>query len=121
MSLSVTKLFENDRVIVSDIVLPAGGERILFQHPYNSIRWQVGEAVHQKNENKPAKIPDKDVLFIEKGTKFQLLNVSPVKESRHILFELKKEPKHTEKEVVEILARAVYPTNVGTSLLFENR
>lgn len=120
MSISITKLFENNRVIVSDIILSPGCQKVVFNHPYNSIRWQVGEAFHQKDKNKPVNIPDKDVSFIEKGTKFQLTNLS-TDESRHILFELKQEPKHTEEEVAEILARAVYPTNVGTTLLFENR
>ena len=121
MPVSITKLFENNRVIVSDFILPAGCEKVICKHPYNSIRWQVGEAIHQRDKNKPIKIPDKDVTFIEKGTEFQLKNVSSVEESRHILFELKEEPKHTEEEIAKILARALYPTNVGTTLLFENR
>ena len=117
--MSITKLFENERVIVSNFIL-ASGEKVFCKHSYNSIRWQVGEALHQRDENEINEIPDKHVSFIKSGTEFHLTNKSS-DESRHILFEIKQEPKHTEEEVANILARAIYPTDVGTKLLLENR
>uniref|UniRef100_A0A7M5XG82 Uncharacterized protein n=1 Tax=Clytia hemisphaerica TaxID=252671 RepID=A0A7M5XG82_9CNID len=41
--------------------------------------------------------------------------------SRQILFDIIHEPKYTEEEVKDLLSKAIYPPNVGTELLFENR
>ena len=111
-------LFENERVRVSNFVLESG-DKVLCDHQYNTIRWQVGTALHQRDDDDPEESVDKSVLFINSGTKFYLANRCSIN-SRQILFELKQPPKHTEAEVASLLSRAIYPTNVGTKLLLEN-
>ena len=117
--MPTTILFENERLRVSNFILPSG-DKISCVHPYNTIRWQVGTALHQKNDDDPEESGDKAVVFINAGATFYLANRCSVN-SRQIHFELKQEPKHTEAEVADLLSRAIYPTNVGTELLFENR
>ena len=114
-----TLLFENDRVRVSNFILPSG-EKVLCEHQYNTIRWQVGTALMQQNDNQPEEFVDKTVRFISAGTDFHLANRCSIN-CRQILFELKQPPKHTEEEVKDLLSRAIYPTNVGTQLLLENK
>ena len=116
--MSTTLLFENDRVRVSNFILTSG-EKVLCEHQYNTIRWQVGTALLQQDDNQPADSVDKEVRFVTAGTTFQLANRSS-SNSRQILFELKQPPKHTEEEVDDLFSRAIYPTNVGTQLLLEN-
>ena len=117
--MPITLLFENERVRVSNFVLPSG-DKILCDHLYNTIRWQVGTALHQKNNEDPEESYDKAVTFVTAGTKFHLANRCSI-DSRQIIFEIKQPPKYTEAEVTDMLARAIYPTNVGTELLFENK
>ena len=117
--MATTLLFENERVRVSNFILQSG-DKVLCDHQYNTIRWQVGTALHQKNDDDPEESVDKSVTFINAGTKFDLANRCSI-DSRQIVFELKKEPKHTEEEVANLLSKAIYPTNVGTKLLLENK
>ena len=77
-------------------------------------------ALHQRNDDDPEESADKSVTFVNAGTKFHLANRCSIN-SRQIMFELKQEPKHTEEEVANLLSKAIYPTNVGTKLLLENR
>ena len=116
--MPITLLFENERVRVSNFILPSG-DKVLCNHQYNTIRWQVGTALHQMNDGQPEESVDKAVTFITAGTSFHLANRCSIN-SRQILFELKQPPKHTETEVTDLLSRAIYPTNVGTELLLEN-
>ena len=117
--MSNTFLFENERVRVSNFILPSG-HKVLCEHPFNTIRWQVGTALHQKDNEDPKESYDKEVHFVDAGTTFHLANRCSI-DSRQIIFEIKQPPKYTETEVSELLSRAMYPTNVGTKLLFENR
>ena len=116
--MPATILFENDRVRVSNFILPSG-DKVFCKHTSNTIRWQVGTALHQINDDEPEESVDKAVHFVEAGTEFFLANRCSIN-SRQIIFELKNLPKHTEAEVSDLLSRAIYPTNVGTTLLFEN-
>ena len=116
--MPTTLLFENERVRVSNFILPSG-DKVLCKHPYNTIRWQVETALHQKNDEEPEESIDKEVSFIKAGTTFHLANRCSIN-SRQITFELKQPPKYTEPQVADLLSRAIYPTNVGTKLLFEN-
>ena len=116
--MPTTLLFENDRVRVSNFILPSG-DKVFCKHTCNTIRWQVGTALHQLNDDEPEESVDKAVHFVEAGTDFLLANRCSIN-SRQIIFELKNPPKHTEAEVADLLSRAIYPTNVGTKLLFEN-
>ena len=75
--------------------------------------------MHQKNDDDPEEMADKAVSFINSGTSFYLANRCSIN-SRQIIFELKQPPRHTEEEVADLLSRAIYPTNVGTQLLFQN-
>ena len=117
--MSNTCLFENERVRVSNFILPSG-DKVLCEHQYNTVRWQVGTALHQTNDDDPQEAYDKAVTFVDAGTTFHLANRCSI-DSRQIIFEIKQPPKYTEEEVSNMLARAIYPTNVGTELLFENR
>ena len=117
--MSSTFLFENERVRVSNFILPSG-HKVLCEHQFNTVRWQVGTALHQKDNEDPQESYDKEVHFVDAGTTFHLANRCSI-DSRQIIFEIKQPPKYTETEVSELLARAIYPTNVGTKLLFENR
>ena len=116
--MPTTLLFENDRVRVSNFILPSG-DKVFCKHTCNTIRWQVGTALHQMNDDEPEESVDKAVHFVEAGTDFLLANRCSIN-SRQIIFELKNPPKHTEAEVADLLSRAIYPTKVGTQLLFEN-
>jgi hypothetical protein len=65
------------------------------------------------------------VTFEEAGTRCEIVNLGGALDdsvSRQIWFEIKQQqPRRSEHETQELLARAIYTTNVGTELLFENR
>ena len=65
------------------------------------------------------KVADKRVQWFEAGSSYSVINDDPSAEWRQICWEIKKPPRHTEKEVRDLLANATYSTDVGTSLLFE--
>lgn len=108
-------LFNNDRICVSDLRLsPGESSKVTFAHP--TIRWQVDDGL-----NKTGLIPDKQVYFQEVESTSELENVSDTKILRQVWFEIKKEPRRSEEETKALLSEAVYSTDVGTELLFENR
>lgn len=111
-------LFENHRVRVSNFVLPSG-ETARCEHGVPTVRWQVGKALHQIDGGAPTAAEDKDVSWCAAGTSFDLSNRCSIN-SRQVLFELLGPPRYTEAEVNDLLGRAVYSTDVGTSLLLEN-
>ena len=84
--MSSTCLFENERVRVSNFILPSG-DKVLCEHQYNTVRWQVGTALHQKDDEDPLESYDKEVTFIDAGNSFYLANRCSI-DSRQILFEI---------------------------------
>jgi hypothetical protein len=113
-------LFENDRVRVSDMRLSRNGDSIrqTLQHP--TVRWQVDEGIQCQNESNSIVIPDKAVFFDEPQSICEIENGGD-SEFRQIWFEIKQEPRRTEEDTKELLENAIYSTDVGTELLFENR
>ncbi|CAK0788912.1 unnamed protein product [Prorocentrum cordatum] len=69
---------------------------------------------------KAAAVEDKQAFFSSKpGVVWDLRNTGS-RAYRQIWFELRQPPRHSQSEVDSLLAGAVYPTSVGTSLVFEN-
>ena len=111
-------LYENDRVRVSDLRL-APGDSLDIVHETATVRWQVEAGSHELN-GVASSVADKQVFFAEPGDAWMLRNTG-TSTYRQMLFELKQEPKRTEAEVKALLDSAIYSTDVGTELLFENR
>lgn len=108
-------LFDNDRIRVSDLRLsPGESSKVTFTYP--TVRWQVDEGLDATGV-----ITDKQVYFQENDSTCELRNVASDSTLRQVWFEIKKKPRRSEEETKEILANAVYSTDVGTELLFENR
>lgn len=112
-------LFENERVRVSDVRLPVG-ESIHTTIAFPTVRWQVDDGWHKGPDGQPVKVDDKHVIFEEPGAACDIENVGQGT-YRQVWFEIKKEPLRTEVEVKRALSEAIYTTDVGTKLLFENR
>lgn len=112
-------MFENDRVRVRDLQL-SPGDSIQTTLPFPTVRWQVNEGWHQEQNGQQVKVEDKKVVFDEAGAECTIVNVGDVA-YRQVWFEIKKEPRRTEEEVQKILDSAVYTTDVGTTLLLNNR
>ncbi|KAG7342037.1 hypothetical protein IV203_007129 [Nitzschia inconspicua] len=127
-------LFDNNRVRVSDLRLNEG-ESIRHTMEYPTIRWQVDDGIQlvkangeaQENDHSSTSselstqlIPDKTVVFEDVET---ICDISNGGRSvfRQIWFEIKQEPRRNEAETRRILNSAIYSTDVGTQLLFENR
>jgi hypothetical protein len=106
-------LFDNHRVRVSELIL-APGEKIAATLTFPTVRWQVDDAM-----DKAGPVKDKQVIFGEAGWACKLQNIG-VTQFRQIWFELKKEPRRSEERTREIISKAIYSTDVGTKLLFEN-
>jgi hypothetical protein len=127
---SLRLLFENDRVRISDLRLPPG-ESIKIALTFPTVRWQVGDAIHQgaaanNKIDERVLVKDKHVTFEESGTHCEIVNLGRALDddsvSRQIWFEIKQQqPRRSEEETQELLAKAIHTTNVGTELLFENR
>lgn len=67
-------------------------------------------------------IPDKTVVFDNPQTVCEIENGGDSdSEFRQIWFEIKQEPRRNEEETRKLLESAIYSTDVGTELLFENR
>jgi hypothetical protein len=108
-------LFDNDRVRVSDLRLSPGASfSTTFTYP--TVRWQVDEG-----SDKTGPVADKAVFFEEPNATCELCNAASDSIFRQVWFELKQQPSRSEEETNEILSRAIYSTDVGTKLLFENR
>lgn len=108
-------LFDNDRVRISDLRLPPGASfSTTFIFP--TVRWQVDEGL-----DKTGPIADKEVFFEEPTAKRELHNASADTMFRQVWFELKQPPRRSEEKTKELLSSALYSTEVGTKLLFENK
>jgi hypothetical protein len=117
-------LFENERVRVSDLRL-GPGESIRKTLEFPTIRWQVDQGIQrfrtsQKEHIATKVIPDKTVIFEEQNTICEIENGGDSL-FRQVWFELKQQPRRTEEETKKILSEAIYSTDVGTELLFENK
>jgi len=112
-------LFENERLRLSDLRLPAG-ESIQTTLTFPTVRWQVNPGCHKGLDGQPVEVEDKHVIFDESGSDCHLENVGPGV-YRQMWFEIKKDPSRTEEEVRKALSEAFYTTEVGTTLLLENR
>lgn len=112
-------LFENERVRVSDIRLSAG-ESIQQTLEFPTVRWQVDDGWHKGPNGQPVRVDDREVVFDEVGTECNIENAGDGT-YRQVWFEIKKDPLRTEEQVEKLLSEAVYTTNVGTTLLLENR
>lgn len=112
-------LFENERVRVSDLRLPAG-ESMQTSLNFPTVRWQVDEGWQKGLDGETVKVDDKHVIFDDSGTGCNIENIGK-DNYRQIWFEIKQEPSRTEEEVKRALSEAVYTTDVGTKLLLENR
>lgn len=111
-------LFENARVRVTDLRLPAlAAVSLLHTHP--TVRWMVGDGTHSISGLPAVTVPDKDVKFFSAGSSLHLANKSD-DEYRQVAFEILQPPHHSEAEVKRLLDAAIYPTDVGTKLLLEN-
>ena len=120
-----TLLFENERTRVSDFRLSAGCSGGAARHEFPTLRWQVGDGVHKMvgedgGKSDAAEVSDKQVFWAEAGTSFRCTNAHASNEYRQVCWEFKQPPKRSEAKVRELLGSAIYPTNVGTSMVFEN-
>ena len=113
-------LFENERVQVCDLRLQPGEEHVV-EHRWPTVRWQVEPGKHRLNGGESCEVKDKEVFFVEAGDSWHIVNDDKESEYRQITFALKQPPRRTEEETREILDNALYRTDVGTELLFENR
>jgi hypothetical protein len=129
-SSALRQLFENDRIRVCDLRLMQG-ESIRRTLEYPTIRWQVdegiqlvkddGNSVTATNEGPLTKvIRDKTVIFEDPDTVCDIQNGANGV-FRQVWFEIKQKPKRTEEETQKRLNNAIYSTDVGTELLFENK
>ena len=125
MQSAATLLFENARIRISDFRLPpgvTGGHT----HEHPALRWQVcrpGEAPAIANlldAEAPTTIADKAVFWQDQGQHFSCTNAHERDEFRQIVWEFKQPPRRSPERVRQLLDSAVYSTEVGTSLLFEN-
>ena len=57
---------------------------------------------------------------MEAGAPFRCRNALTAVEYRQVCWEFKQPPKRSEAEVQTLLGSAIYPTTVGTAMLFEN-
>lgn len=112
-------LFENDRVRVSDVRLPAR-ECVQTTLGFPTVRWQVDDGWQRGADGQKVRVPDKHVVFENSGTPCSIENAG-TDLFRQVWFEIKQEPSRTEEEVRKVLSDAVYTTDVGTKLLLENR
>lgn len=127
-------LFENNRVRVSDLRLTKN-ESIRQTLEYPTVRWQVDDGIQlllsnaistdntASDESKSTSkkvVPDKTVIFDDPKTLLEIENAGD-SVFRQLWFELKKEPRRSESETRKILDEAIYTTDVGTDLIFENR
>jgi hypothetical protein len=127
-------LFENSRVRVSDLRL-AKGDSIRHTLEYPTVRWQVDEGIQLITDQwsnpvvsevdaceEPITkiIPDKTVIFDNPKTECHIENGGNSL-FRQVWFEIFQEPRRSEEETRRILSSAIYTTDVGTELLFENR
>jgi hypothetical protein len=133
MTLSALRLlFENDRIRVCDLRLKQG-ESIRRTLEYPTVRWQVDEGIQLVQEDGDSLttvsistgpvtkvIRDKTVIFEESDTICDIVNGGN-SVFRQVWFEIKQEPKRTEQETRKLLDSAIYSTDVGTDLLFENK
>jgi hypothetical protein len=137
-SSALRLLFENDRVRVGDLRLKQG-ESIRHTLEYPTVRWQVDEGIQLVQEEEEYDddnnnlstitsqgsftkiIRDKTVIFEDSDTLCHIVNGgSDV--FRQVWFEIKQEPKNrSEDETRKLLDNAIYTTDVGTELLFENK
>lgn len=118
----VRQLFDNQRVRVCDFRLPPGASAE-HRSCFPTVRWQVDAAKHglaaDGESEVIGEVRDRQVFYVPAGSAWRLRNVgSDV--YRQILFEIKQPPKHSEEEVQALLDSAIYSTDVGTELLFEN-
>jgi len=121
LATASTVLFENDRIRISDFRLPPGASGGLLEHNLPTVRWQVGTGLHLLNDDRaPTQVEDKRVFWMEVGDPFVCTNAHASNEYRQICWEFKQSPKRTEAEVRALLDGALYSTDVGTTLLFEN-
>jgi len=121
LTTASTVLFENDRIRVSDFRLPPGASGGLAEHTFPTVRWQVGAGLHQLNEaSGSSPVEDKHVFWMEVGDPFVCTNLHTGDEYRQVCWEFKQPPKRTEAAVRDLLRGALYSTDVGTTMLFEN-
>ena len=122
-------LFSNKRVKVSDFrLLP--GQCAEIKHAYPTIRWQVAydgtaehhlEVTHMTVEISDDIVADRSVFYVDPNTSWKITNTSSKFEYRQIVFEiLSTEPKYSDEKVKELFDKALYSSNVGTDLVFEN-
>jgi hypothetical protein len=119
LATASTVLFENDRIRISDFRLAPGESGGLAEHLHPTIRWQVGNGMHQRGNEAPSSVADKHIFWVDAGSAFVCTNCGE-SEYRQICWELKQAPKRDEAEVRRLLDSALYSTDVGTELLFEN-
>jgi hypothetical protein len=122
--MTSTVLFENERIRITDFRLPPGAKGGNVQHDYPTLRWQVGQGCHRPIGSdgqiaEPVEVADKSVFWMAQGEPWLCVNAH-ADEFRQICWAFKKRPRHTEAHVRSLLESAIYSTNVGTALLFEN-
>jgi hypothetical protein len=122
-----TLLFENERMRITDFRLPPGASGGLAKHGYPTVRWQVGDGLLQVLDSEcgataaATAVADKHVDWVDAGLSFLVTNAHASEEFRQVCWEFKQPPRRTEAEVRQLLDAAIYTTDVGTALLFENQ
>jgi hypothetical protein len=93
----------------------------------STIRWQVEDGLHMlQSDGADGQQPtttdakDRSVLWFNPGEPFRCRNAHASSQYRQICWEIKQPPKYTEDRVRALLDAAIYSTDVGTELLFEN-
>ena len=122
---TIKMLFENERIRIIDFRLPPGASGGLAEHDYPTVRWQVGDGLHQRigldgQVAEVAEVADKQVFWIDRGEPWLCVNAHCTREFRQVCWAFKQRPRRTEAQVRSLLDSAIYSTDVGTSLLFEN-
>jgi len=126
MLAATTKLlFENARMRIVDFRLAPGVRGGLAKHEFPTLRWQVGDCLHQRlrpgsGEEDAVAVCDKEVFWCERGSPYECVNAHPTDEYRQICWSFKQPPKRDNAQVRELLDSAIYSTDVGTTLAFEN-
>lgn len=113
------KLFENARLLISDLRLAPGQSGGAGRHDFPTLRWQVGDGMHRLEGAPPAAVKDKATFWVEPGQPFRVENCGE-SEYRQICWEFKCAPQRSEDTVRKLLDNAKFTTDVGTELLFEN-
>ena len=107
-------LLENEWLRVLDSRLPKHAKQAIVRCVVPTVQWQVLSAL-EPTPRPTFCTPGETLSFAHGG------RGNADQERRDIIFEILQEPKLTEAEVRARLAAPMYSTDIGSTLLFENR